>query len=228
MRDEKVMISLILSVANADERIRAVILNGSRTNKNVIKDEFQDFDIIFLVENILSFQGDLNWIDVFGERIIMQMPNSIQLEELVGLQTNTEDIVYLMLFKDRNRIDLTLIDVRHQDKCKDSLNKILLDKDQLFNKALKPSDKDYWIKKPTPKEFADCCNEFWWVATYIVKGLEEMSLYMPKEMLEGPVRCMFMRMLAWYVGSEINFSINLGNSNRFLKNTCILKCGQKY
>lgn len=45
MRTEKEMYDLILNIANNDERIRAVYLNGSRTNPNVPKDIFQDYDV---------------------------------------------------------------------------------------------------------------------------------------------------------------------------------------
>ncbi|CAM4299364.1 hypothetical protein PAAL109150_19270 [Paenibacillus alkaliterrae] len=52
MRNEKEMMDLILNTAIADERIRAVIMNGSRTNPNVKKDCFQDYDIIYVVKDI--------------------------------------------------------------------------------------------------------------------------------------------------------------------------------
>ena len=50
MRSEKEMMELILSVARKDERIRAVYMNGSRTNPNVKKDIFQDYDIVYVVK----------------------------------------------------------------------------------------------------------------------------------------------------------------------------------
>lgn len=40
MRTEQEMLDLILNTAKEDERIRAVIMNGSRANKNVSKDCF--------------------------------------------------------------------------------------------------------------------------------------------------------------------------------------------
>ena len=46
MRTETEMMELILSVAKEDERIRAVYMNGSRTNPNAPKDLFQDYDIV--------------------------------------------------------------------------------------------------------------------------------------------------------------------------------------
>ena len=48
MRSEKEMMELILSVARKDERIRAVYMNGSRTNPNVKKDIFQDLEEVKL------------------------------------------------------------------------------------------------------------------------------------------------------------------------------------
>ena len=47
MRTEKEMFDLIISTAQSDDRIRAVYLNGSRTNPNVPKDIFQDYDVVY-------------------------------------------------------------------------------------------------------------------------------------------------------------------------------------
>lgn len=55
MRSEKEMMDLILGVAQKDERIRAVYMNGSRTNKNVKKDIFQDYDIVYVVRQTKPF-----------------------------------------------------------------------------------------------------------------------------------------------------------------------------
>ena len=48
-RSESQMLTLILNTAHADERIRAVIMNGSRANPAAPKDCFQDFDIVYVV-----------------------------------------------------------------------------------------------------------------------------------------------------------------------------------
>ncbi len=49
MRTEREMYDLILGTAQADERIRAVYMNGSRTNANAPRDIFQDYDIVYAV-----------------------------------------------------------------------------------------------------------------------------------------------------------------------------------
>ena len=206
-----------MSVAEKDPRIRAAILNGSRANVRVPKDALQDFDVIFIVNDLASFRAEPEWINAFGERIMMQMPNAMDLGPEAAFLPHKDEITYLMLFSDHNRIDLTLMHLDDIKTWHDSLSKILMDKDNLLHLP-EPSDRDYLVSKPGQKEFADCCNEFWWVSTYVVKGLIRNEVLYAREMLEIPMRKMFMRMLAWYVGTESNFSVNLGSSYHFLKN----------
>ncbi len=75
MRTEQEMFDLILHTAREDARIRAVYMNGSRTNKNVPKDIFQDYDIVYVVTETKPFIEDKSWIDRFGERLFMQYPD---------------------------------------------------------------------------------------------------------------------------------------------------------
>jgi aminoglycoside 6-adenylyltransferase len=78
MRTEAEMMDLVLSVARKDDRVRGVILNGSRANPNAKKDRFQDYDIVYLVTDVQLFKQDPDWIDVFGERMILQLPDDMQ------------------------------------------------------------------------------------------------------------------------------------------------------
>ena len=147
MRSEQEMMDLVLGYAARDERVRAVTLEGSRTNPNVPKDIFQDYDISYHVTDMESFIQDPNWIDVFGERLILQTPEDMALfpPDLGGWFS------YLMLFTDGNRIDMTLIPIEEKEKyCKeDKLIRILMDKDQTFPKIPAPSDEDFWVQRPS-------------------------------------------------------------------------------
>jgi aminoglycoside 6-adenylyltransferase len=58
MRSKDEMYELILNTARDDDRIRAVILNGSRANPNAPRDIFQDFDIIYLVTELAPFTNN--------------------------------------------------------------------------------------------------------------------------------------------------------------------------
>lgn len=77
MRNEQEMLSLITTIAEQDDRIRAVIMNGSRVNPAAKRDIFQDFDIVYFVTEIASFTADHTWINQFGEIMIVQMPEAM-------------------------------------------------------------------------------------------------------------------------------------------------------
>lgn len=75
MRDEATMYKLFMDIANSDNRILALYMNGSRTNVNVPKDIFQDYDIVFVVTQTKTFIEDKNWIYKFGNILYMQYPD---------------------------------------------------------------------------------------------------------------------------------------------------------
>ncbi|KKO52682.1 aminoglycoside 6-adenylyltransferase [Paenibacillus sp. DMB20] len=215
MRSEKEMLNVILEVAERDERIRAVTLEGSRTNPNVPKDMFQDYDIAFHVTDMESYINEPGWIDVFGERIILQTPEAMSMfpPELGGWFS------YLMLFTDGNRIDLTLIPLDEKDDYREE-NKpmtVLLDKDNVLFDVPPPTDEGYWVKRPSAAFYADCCNEFWWVSTYVAKGLWRKEILYAQEHLNKVARPMLLKMLEWQVGIQTDFSVSIGKCGKYLE-----------
>ncbi|USK45227.1 aminoglycoside 6-adenylyltransferase [Cytobacillus oceanisediminis] len=213
-RTETEMMNLILSTAREDERVRAVILNGSRANPNVRKDIFQDYDIVYIVREMESFTCDHSWVDVFGERVMMQMPE----EKVLPPADGHGRFPYLMQFMDGNRIDLTLIPADEMDELlePDSLSVLLLDKDGLIGYLPPASDRDYLIKKPDAQEFADLCNEFWWITMNISKGLWRRELTYAMFMHEQINRNVLITMLEWKVGITDDFTKSAGKAGKYL------------
>ena len=159
MRTKIEMMNLILQIAET-LKVDAVALSGSRTNDQAPKDEFQDYDVVYLVENFEELISDLSWLDQFGDRLIEQ-------HNILGNRR-----LYLMLFEDGNRIDLTLCPKEHMKEWVDSEADftVLEDEKGLFEAYL-PNPKRYWIAPPSEEEFTASCNEFWWVSAYVVKGI---------------------------------------------------------
>jgi aminoglycoside 6-adenylyltransferase len=216
MRNEKEMLDLILRFAKNDERIRAVAMNGSRTNPNVPKDMFQDYDIVYIVTDVDSFVRDPQWIEVFGKRIIMQTPENMP---LFPSEWDDGGFSYLMLFTDGNRIDLTLCPIENKDNWNngDKLSVVLLDKDHCLPELSAPTDEDYRVKPPSAEFFADCCNEFWWVSTYVAKGLWRKEILYAQEHLNNVMRPMLFKMLEWQAGIQTNYSISTGKNGKYIK-----------
>ena len=67
MRTETEMMNLILQIAES-LKIDAVALSGSRTDDQALKDEFQDYDVAYVVENLEELISDLSWIDQLRRR----------------------------------------------------------------------------------------------------------------------------------------------------------------
>jgi aminoglycoside 6-adenylyltransferase len=213
MRSEQEILDIILSTARSDERIRAAILSGSRGNPNAPRDIFQDFDVVYVVTEVAPFANDRAWIHRFGELMIVQMPEAMQDPP----PQNDGTFIYLMQFADGNRIDLAFFPLaRLGALALDSLSVLLLDKDGLFQPLAPASDGDYLPRPPTAQAFADCCNEFWWVCTNAAKGLWREEITYAKQMADGFARDQLLKMLAWYVGAQTQFSRNPGKFGKYL------------
>ena len=213
MRSEREMLDLIIDTARSDERVRAVIITGSKVNPNVPKDFFQDYDVVYVVTEKESFLAYPGWIKVFGELMILQLP-----DEMSDPPPEGEDYGYLMQFADGNRIDLTLFPVNKLDHLDEgSLTLTLLDKDGILPKFPPPNDTGYLPKPPTAKAFCDCTNEFWWVSPYVAKGLWRHELTYAKHMLDLYVREQLMKMLTWYVGTKTDFQKSTGKLGKYLE-----------
>ncbi|AFH64809.1 aminoglycoside 6-adenylyltransferase [Paenibacillus caseinilyticus] len=227
MRSEREMMDTILSFANEEEGIRAVIMNGSRVNPKAGRDPFQDYDIVFFVRQVGPFVRDRSWVRRFGGMMIMQTPDEMETEPDASGEYSR--FAFLMQFADGNRIDLTLIPYERRDKLPgDSLSVLLLDKDGTLEPYPPPSDRDYLTQPPAPQSFAACCNEFWWVSTYVAKGLWRRELPYAKTMMEGPVRSMLVRMLEWHVGIHSGFTAATGKAGKHLEKHLAPKLWEAY
>jgi aminoglycoside 6-adenylyltransferase len=218
MRTEKEMFDLILSVASNDERIRAVYMNGSRANPNVSKDIYQDYDIVYVVTETKWFLENKNWISVLGDLAIVQEPDSNDFGWGMNMDF-TRSYTWLMLFKDGVRIDLNIQikDEMLKRYSNDSLTVPLLDKDNCLPKIPEPSDKGYYVKKPSHPQYKGCCNEFWWCLQNVAKGIARDQLPYAMWMYNVVVRDMLTKMIDWYIGINTDFSVSVGMSGKYYK-----------
>ncbi len=173
MRTEPEMLDLIFQTAKVLQ-VKAVAISGSRTNPKAPKDEFQDYDVIYVVDDLDNLTSDLSWLDQFGKCII---------EQEVALDHRR---LYLMLFEDGNRIDLTLCPKEHIQEWVDSEAgfAVLEDPEYLF-KPYSQNLERFWIHPATETDFKNSCNEFWWVSAYVVKGICRKQVIYATDYLYG-------------------------------------------
>lgn len=213
MRTEPEMIDLILKVAKADDRIRAVSMEGSRANPNAPKDKYMDYDITYYVTDIKPYYNDPGWVESkFGEPLIMQMPEAMRWPDGGGHFT------YLMIFPDGNRLDLTFEPKKYIENGEPSVT--LLDKDDGngFRPDLPlPDDTVYHVKAPSELYYYSCCNNFWWCLNNVAKGIARDELSYVMYMLNDVVRSELHDMLGWYIGVQHGFNISVGKAGKYFK-----------
>ena len=190
MRTETEMFDVILQTAKVLQ-VDAVAMSGSRTNPKAPKEEFQDYDVVYIVEDLDGLIADLSWLDQFGKRIIEQ-------EVTLGHRR-----LYLMLFEDGNRIDLTLCPQEHMQEWVDSEAGfiVLEDKKGIFE-TYSPSSERFWIHPASETDFEKSCNEFWWVSAYVVKGICRKQLIYSTDHLYGICQQELLKILAWQVSRD--------------------------
>lgn len=218
MRNERDMFELIAGVARDDERIRAVYMNGSRTNPNAPRDIFQDYDIVYVVTETASFLADEGWTAVFGELIMMQEPDKMDMG--LGIERDVDrSYAYLMLFADGNRIDLTIRTVADMlDGYEtDLLTVPLLDKDGILPAIPAPTDSGYFVRKPTEPQYDSNTNEFWWCLQNVAKGIWRDELPYARQMFESTSRKMLDEMIGWWIGTRTEFEVSPGKLGKYFK-----------
>ena len=215
MRAETEMLNLILQTAKTIQ-VEAVAMSGSRTDTKAPKDEFQDYDVVYIVDDLDNLTSNLSWLEQFGKRLI---------EQHVLLDQRH---LYLMLFEDGNRIDLTLCPKEYIKEWVDSEAEfiVLEDKKGLFE-SYSPSPKRYWITPATETDFEKACNEFWWVSSYVVKGICRHQVIYATDHLYGICQQELLKVLAWQVASNRGV-VDIGKNHKYLFNYLPTEKGKEF
>ena len=205
MRDETEMLDLILQTAKTLQ-VKAVAMSGSRANPKAPKDEFQDYDVVYVVDDLDNLTSDLSWLGQFGKRLI---------EQHVLLDQRH---LYLMLFEDGNRIDLTLCPKEHIQEWVNSEAgfTVLEDPEHLFE-PYSPNLERYWTSPASETDFKNSCNEFWWVSSYVVKGICRKQVIYATDHLYGICQQELLKILAWLVASDRG-KVDIGKNYKYLFN----------
>jgi aminoglycoside 6-adenylyltransferase len=215
-RTEDEIMALILGFAEIDERIRVVLMDGSRVNPNVAKDPFQDYDIAAFVTDVEPFRNEEYVVPRFGEVIVVEQP-------LIGPWPGTDAdgsyYNYNIQLLDGNRIDLSFYHLDTLgDHLADSLTVVLIDKDGRVPPLAPPNETGYMITQPTKELYDGCCAAFFFaLGSHIPKALWRRQLPLVKYYIEGWLREPVTMMLGWEIGIRTGWDKSLGFKGRHLE-----------
>jgi aminoglycoside 6-adenylyltransferase len=189
-RSSEEMMSLIVGFAKHQSEITMIGMEGSRNNENVVRDHFQDYDVTYFVQSTEDIErlSKTDWETYFGPTIVTQTLS----ENFLG--TSNPVYTHMMLLTDENRIDLKIL--LRSDLgaylASDRLNTIIWG-----GEGRVTSDITHRIQAPTEQELADCVTEFYWVSTYVVKGLMRGQVLYAATHLEL-IREELFKLMTWY------------------------------
>ncbi|MCL2672260.1 MAG: aminoglycoside 6-adenylyltransferase [Clostridiales bacterium] len=205
------ILQILLSYAENDANIRAVLMEGSRAFGEV--DAYSDYDIVYVTQNSEPYFGGaiLPFLQAqFGEIAVMQTPDNGDPRDVY---------THLVQFMNGVRIDLTFNSLDFLSRAKlESATRVLLDKDARFAALSPPSDADFWVQRPAAEEFRKHCNEFWWVSPYVSKAVARNQTLHALELLNEIIRKEYIWMLTQLAASRGDWNrVKVGKHGTYLK-----------
>jgi len=216
--DERDVLRRLSAWAEADPRIRAMILTSSRTRPDGPVDALSDYDVILALREVAEFTADDRWLFAYGTPMVRWADE----HELHGMATCFRGVVYT----DGVKVDYTLwpevlLDRVADTALPDELDvgyRVLLDKDGRTAGWPPPTYRAHIPSRPTRAEYEALIEEFWWSTTYAAKALWRGELAFAKFMLDYDIKLVtFRRLLEWRIELDHDWSIKPGAYGRGLE-----------
>jgi aminoglycoside 6-adenylyltransferase len=210
--DEKAVLEKIIKWAESKADVLAVLLTSSRSKPNVKIEEFSDYDIVFVVEDIKPYLEDESWLDEYGKVLVIYRD---PVQPIFGY----DKFCYVTQYETGLKIDFTFYPVgllKHMVSMKelpdyiDDGYKVLLDKHGLTRGMNVPSNNAFVPKPPTEKEYHQFVEEFFSNAPYAAKYIRRGDIFPLKSMLDFMRQEKLGKMLEWKVEAEHNWSLKSG------------------
>jgi len=201
-------LELFLQMAEKDDNIRAIILEGSMASNSHV-DHLSDNDInVFWVNHSRYLENNI-WIGRLGDVLVYQKADF----DFENQRIHTRLVVY----RDGNRIDFSFWPVillnrfvSGQSVYESYKNgyKVLLDKDKTAHGLPAPTGNGFCVKKPTRADFLKTIHDFWFEAYCVAKFLYRGELWYAKHVENGYMKDFFLQMMIWQHQTKQNWSHN--------------------
>src|SRR4030043_1519329 len=209
----------LIEWANRKPDIRAVLLTSSRANPNETLDEFSDYDVIFVAEDIKRYLDDESWLEDFGKVLVLY-------RDPVEVRYGFERFIRVTQYESGLKIDFTLwpvgllkhiIEMPELPDYIDDGYKVLLDKDGLTVGMKAPSCRAFLPRPPTETEYHNFVEEFFSNTPYAAKFIRRGDFFSLKSMLNFLRYEKLCHMLEWKVEIEHDWQIKSGRYGKGLQ-----------
>jgi len=203
--DDKIICKMI-TYAEANESIRALILEGSQSTGKLI-DDLSDFDLNIFTLDAEPFLKSTDWLSQFGEVLIYQK------EELVFYGQAFPS--RLVVFRDGSRIDFSFWPVSALRELADGSKRyesyrngyrVLVDKDRLTDNLPEPDGLGFQVTPPAKDQFLQTIYDFWFEAYCVARGLARGDLWYAKRIEASYLKDHLYQIALWEHQSRHNWA----------------------
>lgn len=205
--------------AKAQSNIRCAAIVGSRARTDHPADEWADLDIVIFADNPQTFIEPGDWVSKFGTVVLTfveQTGDGSSLERRVmyegGLDVDFAFFPLEMISRIlNNEVSETIYNALGRGV------KVLFDKDGMIDEFFKHGMKKFYYKPPTPEEYLNCVNDFWFHAVWTAKHLRRGEIFWAKAGCDGHLKDLLRRMLEWHVRATKSRKRDTWLRGRFLE-----------
>jgi aminoglycoside 6-adenylyltransferase len=210
----------LVSWADKQDLIRAMLLFSSRANPHAPVDRFSDYDILLAVTDVRRFHEEDAWLHDFGKLLVV-------FRNPFGTEHGFKCFGFVTHYQEGVKIDYCFYPVEYltwvarQPRLPADLDhgyKVLIDKDHLTDGLQSPSYSAHLPTPPTEDEYRAVIEEFFNDSLYVAKHLWRDNLFPMKLSLDHIMKfnCL-RRMLEWRLGAETGWSVRPGAYGKGLK-----------
>ncbi len=192
------LLAKVIALAESDEDIRAVILEGSFAVDAPV-DELSDYDVNVYGRDCNKYLVDDKWMSRIGEVLLYQK------EDLQFYDARVPS--RLVIFRDRERIDFSfwplallsemVAGTKEYESYKNGY-RILVDKDHVAAQLKPPTGGGFSITPPSRDRFLQTIYDFWFEAYCVAKYLARGDLWLAKRIEDSYIKDHLYRMILWH------------------------------
>jgi aminoglycoside 6-adenylyltransferase len=197
----------LVSWADRQEAVRAVLLTSTRAIPGAAVDAFSDYDAVLVVRDVRPFAADRGWIADFGE-VLVAYWDPIQPDPDYGL----DYLGNVTWYADRPRIDFTVWPVALLGRIVaapalpaelDAGYRVLLDKDGLAARLRPPTYAAFVPRPPDETAYLETVNDFFVDAPAVAVSLLRDDLLPARWVLDCDMKHVYLlRMLQWRLACD--------------------------
>jgi len=210
------LISKFVKWAENQEDIRASIIIGSRARVETVADEWSDLDLIIVTSSPERYTSDTRWLDNLGKYHLTFLE-----------KTATGDgVERRVLFDGGLDVDFPIIPLnafRNHTLSSDDLLmlsrgwRILIDKDNELASISKKLPEPTKPAHPSPIEFDNCVNDFFYHAVLAVKKFKRGEHLYAKSVCDTYMKRLLLKMISWHARAKHGLNYDVWHDGRFFE-----------